>query len=60
MSRGTLCPLDAAQIILAIALDNTSHRHKVWNWRPGRSRLTAFADEIAQRPSFATTMQPET
>jgi glutathione S-transferase len=52
-------PLDAAQIVLAAALENTSRRHKVWDWRPTRPRLAAFLDGIAQRPSFAGTVQPE-
>jgi glutathione S-transferase len=52
-------PFDAAQLVLAAALDNASRRHKVWNWRPERPRLAAFADESARRPSFAETVQPE-
>ncbi|MBV9862660.1 MAG: glutathione S-transferase family protein [Alphaproteobacteria bacterium] len=51
--------IDAAQIVLGVALDNCSRRHKVWHWRPGRARLAAWADEIASRPSFAATIQPE-
>jgi glutathione S-transferase len=52
-------PLDAAQIVLGAALENAARRHKVWVWRPGRPRLSAFLDEIAARPSFAATVQPE-
>jgi glutathione S-transferase len=52
-------PLDAAQIVLGAALENFARRHKVWDWRTGRPRLSAFLDEIAQRPSFAETVQPE-
>jgi len=52
-------PIDAAQIVLGSALENFARRHKVWDWRTGRSRLSAFLDEIARRPSFAETIQPE-
>ena len=52
-------PLDAAQIVLGAALENAARRHKVWTWRPGRPRLSAFLDEIARRPSFTATVQPE-
>ncbi|HEX5454115.1 MAG TPA: glutathione S-transferase family protein [Stellaceae bacterium] len=52
-------PLDAAQIVLGAALENTARRHKVWDWRAGRPRLSAFLDEIACRPSFTATIQPE-
>jgi glutathione S-transferase len=52
-------PIDAAQIVLGAALENTARRHKVWAWRPGRPRLSAFLDEIARRPSFTATVQPE-
>jgi glutathione S-transferase len=52
-------PLDAAQIVLGAALENFARRHKVWDWRSGRPRLSAFLDTIAQRPSFAETIQPE-
>jgi glutathione S-transferase len=52
-------PLDAAQIVLGAALENLARRHKVWAWRPGRPRLSAFLDEIGRRPSFAATQQPE-
>ena len=51
--------IDAAQIVLGAALENAARRHKVWAWRPGRPLLSAFLDEIARRPSFATTVQPE-
>jgi glutathione S-transferase len=52
-------PLDAAQIVLGAALENFARRHKVWDWRAGRPRLSAFLDSIARRPSFAETIQPE-
>lgn len=48
--------IDAAQIVLGAALENTARRHKVWAWRP---LLSAFLDEIARRPSFTATTQPE-
>ena len=51
--------IDAAQIVLGAALENAARRHKVWEWRSGRPRLSAFLDEIAQRPSFTATVQPE-
>jgi glutathione S-transferase len=52
-------PLNASHIVLGAALENFSRRHKVWAWRTGRPRLSAFFDEIAARPSFTATMQPE-
>jgi glutathione S-transferase len=52
-------PIDAAQIALGAALDNAARRHKVWEWRAAHPRLSGFLDEIARRPSFATTVQPE-
>jgi glutathione S-transferase len=52
-------PINAAQIVLGAALENFARRHKVWDWRAGRPRLSAFLDDIAQRPSFAETIQPE-
>ena len=52
-------PIDAAQIVLGAALENIARRHKVWNWRAGRPRLSAFLDAIARRPSFTGTVQPE-
>jgi glutathione S-transferase len=52
-------PIDASQIVLGAALENFARRHKVWDWRSGRPRLSCFLDEIAVRPSFATTIQPE-
>jgi glutathione S-transferase len=52
-------PIDAAQIVLGAALENTARRHKVWAWRPGRPRLSAFLDGVARRPSFTATVQPE-
>jgi glutathione S-transferase len=52
-------PINAGQIVLGAALENIARRHKVWAWRPGRPRLSTFLDEIARRPSFAATVQPE-
>ena len=52
-------PLDAAQIVLGAALENAARRHKVWDWRTGRPRLSGFLEAIARRPSFAATVQPE-
>jgi len=52
-------PIDAAQIVLGAALENIARRHKVWNWRAGRPRLSAFLDAIGRRPSFTGTVQPE-
>jgi glutathione S-transferase len=52
-------PLDAAQIVLAAALENFARRHKVWDWRSGRPHLSRFLDQIARRPSFTATVQPE-
>jgi glutathione S-transferase len=51
--------IDAAQIVLGAALENASRRHKVWEWRSGRPRVSGFLDEIAGRPSFTATVQPE-
>jgi glutathione S-transferase len=52
-------PIDAGQIVLGAALENFARRHKVWDWRPGRAHLTKFLDDIAARPSFTATVQPE-
>jgi len=52
-------PINAAQIVLGAALENFARRHKVWGWRSGRPRLSAFLDDIARRPSFSATIQPE-
>jgi len=52
-------PIDAGQMVLGAALENFARRHKVWDWRTGRPRLSSFLDDIARRPSFATTVQPE-
>ena len=60
MSAAGRCSVDGAQIVLGATLENTSWRHKVWAWRPGRPLLAAFLDEITLRPSFAATVQPET
>jgi glutathione S-transferase len=51
--------LNASQIVLAAALENFARRHKIWDWRTGRPRLSRLLDEIAARPSFTATVQPE-
>src|SRR5579884_3818190 len=50
---------DRLEAELAAALDNAARRHKVWDWRAGRPRLSGFLEAIARRPSFAATVQPE-
>jgi glutathione S-transferase len=52
-------PINASQIVLGAALENFARRHKVWDWRSGRPRLSGFLDGIAQRPAFTATIQPE-
>jgi glutathione S-transferase len=52
-------PINASQIVLGAALENFARRHKIWDWRSGHPLLSRFLDDIAQRPSFATTIQPE-
>jgi glutathione S-transferase len=52
-------PINASQIVLGAALENFARRHKVWDWRHGHSRLSKFLDDIAKRPSFTATIQPE-
>ncbi len=52
-------PLDAGQIVLGAALENFARRHKVWDWQTGRPRLVGFLADIAARPSFTATVQPE-
>jgi glutathione S-transferase len=52
-------PINASQIVLGAALENFARRHKVWDWRAGRPRISGFLDDIAQRVSFATMVQPE-
>jgi glutathione S-transferase len=51
--------INAGQIVLGAALENIARRHKVWAWRPGRPRPSGFLDELARRPSFTATVQPE-
>src|SRR5437764_14143556 len=44
--------IDAAQIVLGATLENISRRHKLWNWRSGRPRLSAFSTRSSGvRPS---------
>jgi hypothetical protein len=45
--------------VLGAALENFARRHKVWDWRGGRPHLSRFLNDIAQRASFAATIQPE-
>jgi glutathione S-transferase len=52
-------PISAGQIVLGAALENFARRHKVWDWRSGRPHLSRFLDDIATRPSFTATVQPE-
>ncbi|HXP03068.1 MAG TPA: glutathione S-transferase family protein [Stellaceae bacterium] len=52
-------PITASHIVLGAALENFARRHKVWDWRSGRPLLSRFLDDIAQRPSFTATIQPE-
>jgi glutathione S-transferase len=52
-------PINASQIVLGAALENFSRRHKIWDWRSGHPGLSRFLDDIAERPSFAATIQPE-
>jgi len=52
-------PLDSGQIVLGAALENFARRHKIWDWRSGRPHLSRFLDDIAARPSFTATVQPE-
>src|SRR5204863_3009229 len=42
--------VDGAQIVLGTALENTSWRHKVWAWRPGRPLLASFLDGLRCGP----------
>jgi glutathione S-transferase len=52
-------PISASQIVLGAALENFARRHKVWDWRHGHLGLSRFLDDIAKRPSFKATVQPE-
>ena len=58
-SGGYSGSLSASQIVLAAALENFARRHKIWDWQTGRPRLSRLLDEIAARPSFTATVQPE-
>jgi|SRR5579862_6192584 len=58
-SGGYSGSLSASQIVLAAALENFARRHKIWDWQTGRPRLSRLVDEIAARPSFTATVQPE-
>jgi glutathione S-transferase len=48
-------PMNAAQIVLGTALGLVEPRLPVWKWREGRTRLSAWYDAIAMRPSFQST-----
>ncbi len=52
--------LDAAQIALGAALAWTERRHRTFAWRDGRPALSAWYDDIADRPSFTRTLPPVT
>jgi glutathione S-transferase len=51
-------PMNAAQIVLGVALGLIEPRLPVWKWREERSGLSAWYDAIAARPSFQSTVPP--
>jgi glutathione S-transferase len=51
-------PMNAAQIVLGVALGLVEPRLPVWVWRERRSGLSAWYDAIAARPSFRSTVPP--
>jgi glutathione S-transferase len=51
-------PMNAARIILGVALGLIEPRLPVWKWREGRFGLSAWYDAIAARPSFQSTVPP--
>jgi glutathione S-transferase len=53
-------PINAAQIVLGVALALIEPRLPMWKWRPGRPRLSAWFDTIVARPSFQATAAPST
>jgi len=52
--------IDAARIALGAALAWTERRHRTFPWRDGHPVLSAWYDDIAQRPSFTRTLPPAT
>jgi glutathione S-transferase len=52
--------IDAARIALGAALAWTERRHRTFPWRDGHPVLSAWYDDIAQRPSFTRTLPPVT
>jgi len=53
-------PLDLAQITVAIACGYQDWREWLDDFRPGRPRLAAWYERIAERPSLRETMPRET
>jgi len=51
-------PMNAAQIVLGVALGLVEPRLPVWVWRERRAGLSAWYDAIAARPSFQATVPP--
>jgi glutathione S-transferase len=51
-------PINAAHIVLGTALGLVEPRLPTWQWREGRSALSAWYDAIAMRPSFQSTAPP--
>jgi glutathione S-transferase len=51
-------PINAAQIVLGVALGFVEPRLPDWPWRVGRPRLSRWHDAIAARPSFRATVPP--
>jgi len=49
-------PINAAQIVLGVALGLVEPRLPVWRWREPRSGLSAWYDAIAARPTFQSTV----
>ena len=43
-------PVDAAQIVLGAALENTARRHKVWAWRPGAPTSLGLSRQARPAP----------
>jgi glutathione S-transferase len=50
--------MNAAQIVLGVALALIEPRLPMWKWREGRHRLSAWFNTIAARPSFEATAVP--
>ncbi len=50
-------PLNMVQVTLACAL-GLEARNPGFRWRPGHSKLSAWFDQVAARPSFAATAPP--